>query len=395
MYLCDRFPGNIPFFSGIIEKYCDIVTINYYPVYNPYSGINTYMTQDMNQFHRKIKNRPLYISEWSVVAMDSGLPNLNGAGLRVISQEQRAHSIQVLQLSFSSRDFIVGSDYFMFVDDPYEASENCNYGFKNEKDDIYEVMANYFKKVNAQTCARHMNGEYKDLYDNKNVDWINENNLKHIDIDKFSGSRNINFNINEESLLLIKYKNILLGNLYLLYECTHKNETFWMELDSYEIEKINENDYLYNLEIIASSFYAKIKFKINIPKSFKDQENPSWFSSKLSSFELTDKFEEDIIVNKICILFNSNIGDDGKVNDVLGNDSPIPSFYQNNYYIYDKNIKKGISMLPHGTILQFGKNNEKKNMEIVFNLEDKIKIKKMKLFNLIILLKVNKFSLLL
>ena len=375
MYLCDRFPGNIPFFIDIIEKYCDIVTINYYPIFNPYSGINTNINNDIDSFHQRIKNKPLYITEWTVVAMDVGLPNLSGAGLRVISQEQRAHSIQVLQLEFASKNFIVGSDYFMFIDDPIEARENCNYGFKNEKDDIYDLVSTYFKKVNEQTSARHINGEYKDLYDYKNEDWINENNLRKIDINQFEGSRNINFEIDRDNLLLIKFKNILLGNLYLLYQLNYQNETLWMELNTIKIENVNENDYLYNLELTANSIQAKIKFLINIPKTFKDQENQPWFATKLSSFELFNEFKESITLYSICFLFNSNIGEDGKTNDVFGNDSPIPSFYQNNYFMYEKNIKIGLSILPHGTILKFGKNFEKVNMEVVLNLEDKIKIK--------------------
>ena len=110
MYLCDRFPGKIPFFANIIEKYCDIITINYYPIFNPYSGTNNYINQDLNGFNEKIRNKPLYITEWSVAALDVGLPSINGAGLRVISQEQRAHSIQVLQLLYSAKKYIVGSD---------------------------------------------------------------------------------------------------------------------------------------------------------------------------------------------------------------------------------------------------------------------------------------------
>ena len=370
MYLCDRFPGNIPFFTDIIEKYCDIITINYYPVFNPYSGINDNISNDIDIFHQNIKNRPIYITEWSVVGMDSGLPNLNGAGLRVTSQDQRANAIQVLQLAFASKNFIVGSDYFMYIDDPFEASENCNYGFKNEKDDIYDLVGNYFKKVNAQVCARHINGEYKDLYDYKNVDWINEINLKKIDIAKFTGSRNIHFSIDNNNMLLIKYKNTILGNLYLLFQLNHQSQIFWLELNEYKISNIYENENLYNMELIANSIYAKINFMIDIPKSFKDKENQPWFLTKLKSFELYNEFKEPINLYQICFLFNSSIGNDGKLNDIFGNDSPVPSFYQNNYFIYDKNIKYGLGLLPHGKNLNFGKNIEKLNMEVVYNLEN-------------------------
>ena len=93
-------------------------------------------------------------------------------------------------------------------------------------------MMNYFKKINDQTCARHINGEFRDLYDFKIADWINDNNLKKINIENFEGSRNIKFIISDDNLLLIKYNNILLGNLYLLFQCTYQTETFWIELNT-------------------------------------------------------------------------------------------------------------------------------------------------------------------
>ena len=367
LYLCDRFPGRIPFFTDIIEKYCDIVTINYYPVFNPYSGINKNIIQDINGFNDKIKNRPLYITEWSVVALDVGLPSKNGAGLRVITQEQRAHSIQLLQLALASNNFIVGSDYFMYIDDPHEARENCNYGFKNEKDDIYDLMAKYLNKANEQTCARHINGEYKDLYDFKNVDWINEKNLNKIDKEKFIGSRDINFFINNENLLIIKYKNISLGKLYLLFQY----DSSWIQLSTYSIDNIYENDHLYNLELTANNIEAKIKFIINIPKSFSGNDNQPWFSAKLSTFELKTYFKNPITLNIICFLFDSNIGEDEKVNDVFGDNSQIPSFYRNNNFIYDKKIKIGLGILPHGVSMKYGKNTERVSMEVVLNFENK------------------------
>ena len=377
LYLCDRFPGRIPFFTDIIEKYCDIVTINYYPVFNPYSGINKNIIQDINGFNDKIKNRPLYITEWSVVALDVGLPSKNGAGLRVITQEQRAHSIQLLQLALASNNFIVGSDYFMYIDDPHEARENCNYGFKNEKDDIYDLMAKYLNKANEQTCARHINGEYKDLYDFKNVDWINEKNLNKIDKEKFIGSRDINFFINNENLLIIKYKNISLGKLYLLFQY----DSSWIQLSTYSIDNIYENDHLYNLELTANNIEAKIKFIINIPKSFSGNDNQPWFSAKLSTFELKTYFKNPITLNIICFLFDSNIGEDEKVNDVFGDNSQIPSFYRNNNFIYDKKIKIGLGILPHGVSMKYGKNTERVSMEVVLNFENKFIVKPNEIIN--------------
>ena len=377
LYLCDRFPGRIPFFTDIIEKYCDIVTINYYPVFNPYSGINKNIIQDINGFNDKIKNRPLYITEWYVVALDVGLPSKNGAGLRVITQEQRAHSIQLLQLALASNNFIVGSDYFMYIDDPHEARENCNYGFKNEKDDIYDLMAKYLNKANEQTCARHINGEYKDLYDFKNVDWINEKNLNKIDKEKFIGSRDINLFINNENLLIIKYKNISLGKLYLLFQY----DSSWIQLSTYSIDNIYENDHLYNLELTANNIEAKIKFIINIPKSFSGNDNQPWFSAKLSTFELKTYFKNPITLNIICFLFDSNIGEDEKVNDVFGDNSQIPSFYRNNNFIYDKKIKIGLGILPHGVSMKYGKNTERVSMEVVLNFENKFIVKPNEIIN--------------
>ena len=64
-----------------------------------------------------------------------------------------------------------------------------------------------------------------------------------------------------------------------------------------------------------------------------------------------------------------------KENDIFGNTSPIQSFYQNNYFRYDKNIKIGLSIVFHGNSLQFGKNEKDLKMEVVQDLENKIKVK--------------------
>ena len=390
MYLCDRFPGKIPFFADIVEKYCDIITINYYPSFNPYSGIDPNMNQYLSELNQKVKNKPLYITEWSVMALDVGLPSLTGAGLRVISQEQRAHSIQLLQLFFSSQKFIVGSDYFMYIDDPYEANENCNYGFKNEQDEVYDLVSNYFIKANEQVCARHINEEYQDLHQFNNAEWINESNLKKIDIENFQGSRNIKLIISENNLLQIKYKDTLLGNIKLLFQIEFQTKTFWNELTSYKIVAIYENDYLYNLELSGACDFAKINFIINIPKAFTEGENESWFLAKVKSFELFNQMSDYIIINLISILYNSNIGEDGKSNDIFGNESPIPSYYQSNNFIYDKNINLGLSLVPFGKNLIFQKNVQDITMEVVLNLENKIKVEPGQIINFEDFIKIEK-----
>ena len=73
------------------------------------------------------------------------------------------------------------------------------------------------------------------------------------------------------------------------------------------IDNIYENDHLYNLELTANNIEAKIKFIINIPKSFSGNDNQPWFSAKLSTFELKTYFKNPITLKIIISVERWNL----------------------------------------------------------------------------------------
>lgn len=137
-------------------KYCDIVTVNQYPVMDFDKGeIFVHLTgESFNQAFGnlyKLTNRPLMITEWSFLSMDSGLPNSRGAGQRVRTQQERARAGEMFLRTCLALPFMVGHNFYMYLDYPKQGArkshpEDGNYGIVNVKDEPYRIMTDMFKR---------------------------------------------------------------------------------------------------------------------------------------------------------------------------------------------------------------------------------------------------------
>jgi len=93
-------------------------------------------------------------SEWSFVSLDSGLPCQHGAGERFDTEAQRARAFQIYQSMMFETPFCIGSDYFMWVDQPsggmQSASnpEDCSYGLVKENDEPYPILVKAATEIN-------------------------------------------------------------------------------------------------------------------------------------------------------------------------------------------------------------------------------------------------------
>jgi len=160
MNLGCRFAGSAPKPAWqAAGRYCDIVTFNYYGGVNLDTETADDLPETWVEYHR-LCGRPMMVTEWSFPALDSGLPCTAGAGMRVDTQEQKARCYEIYQRLIFSLPFMVGSDYFMYLDEPALGisstfPEDSNYGLINERDEPYEILTATATRVNGMAYWLH------------------------------------------------------------------------------------------------------------------------------------------------------------------------------------------------------------------------------------------------
>ncbi|MEI6501533.1 MAG: hypothetical protein WCP21_10995, partial [Armatimonadota bacterium] len=155
-----RFAGFMP--KGVIAiagKYCDVVSVNYYGRVDLERGISTDMPKVFADYAAECR-RPMMITEWSFPAYDSGLPCKFGAGQRVATQTEKARCYEIYQTALMAMPFMVGSNYFMWVDEPALGiastfPEDSNYGLVDVDDKPWVELTQTATKVNARVYDIH------------------------------------------------------------------------------------------------------------------------------------------------------------------------------------------------------------------------------------------------
>jgi len=155
----------------IAGKYCDICTFNYYGNVDLDRGIalgseeetmDTPIPEVFEGFY-KIGGRPMMITEWSFPALDAGLPSTKGAGQRFRTQTERAMATGIFAETILRMPFMVGYDYFMWVDEPAlgitpEFPENSNYGLINEDSVPYPKLVGTFTSLHRRAADLRREG---------------------------------------------------------------------------------------------------------------------------------------------------------------------------------------------------------------------------------------------
>lgn len=164
MILGARFAGGRldPIVWRTAGKYSDIVTFNFYGsvdldrrVAVAEGRIETAVPlgERFAEFHELCGGRPLMVTEWSFPALDSGLPCTKGAGQRFRTQAERSLATDIYARTMLALPFLVGYDYFMWVDQPALGistpfPENSNYGIINEDGVPYPGLVRVLSKIN-------------------------------------------------------------------------------------------------------------------------------------------------------------------------------------------------------------------------------------------------------
>ena len=140
-------PSSDPIVWEECGRFCDVVSVNTYPLVDLDRGIalngldkKARPIADEISERAKIAAKPVVVTEWSFVALDSGLPCMHGAGQRFFTQRERAQATSILSRTLYALPECAGYVYFMWSDLPKvgkngEKSENCNYGLVDANDD--------------------------------------------------------------------------------------------------------------------------------------------------------------------------------------------------------------------------------------------------------------------
>ncbi len=155
-----RFAGNAPpWVWEACARYCDVVTFNNYPRIDMDSGDLSDLAAKFAEYYDRVK-LPMMITEWSFPALDAGLPSKHGAGMRVDTQAQKARCFTLMQHLLFRLPFMVGSDYFMWADEPALGisdtfPEDSNYGLVNVNDEPYPELTAACRRLNPLAAALH------------------------------------------------------------------------------------------------------------------------------------------------------------------------------------------------------------------------------------------------
>ena len=160
-----RFAGVAPDIWDIAGKYCDVVSVNIYPRLDVDRGVPEKEFTKVRDWYRQA-GKPLAVTEWGFPGLDAGLPSRHGGGMRVDTQEQRAQCFAHYQDFLFRQSFIVGSSFFMYLDEPAEGisatfPEDSNYGLVNNTDEPYVPITAAAARVNTEVYQRHLAGGFQ------------------------------------------------------------------------------------------------------------------------------------------------------------------------------------------------------------------------------------------
>lgn len=129
----------------VIGRHLDVIAVNLYHVWTP--------DEQVRQWGRWA-GKPLILTEWYAKGMDSGLPNITGAGWTVYTQEDRGRFYQNFAIGLLETDVCVGWHWFKYADnDPTDpkaemSNKDSNKGMVRTNYEPYEPLAERMRELN-------------------------------------------------------------------------------------------------------------------------------------------------------------------------------------------------------------------------------------------------------
>lgn len=146
-----------------IVPYTDVVSVNHYLpwlIYEPLINILREMfgwtdVSDMLKEFYELTQKPILITEFSIRAFDSGLPNTYPYYwffTTLQTQQDRADFFERYARETFATEYIVGYHWFCYQDEPPEGrfdGENSNFGLVSNMDEPWELLVERMTEVNA------------------------------------------------------------------------------------------------------------------------------------------------------------------------------------------------------------------------------------------------------
>ena len=148
LYLGAKFAGMPPAPVARAARAADVVSVDIYN-YDPRPIVRRLY---------QLSGRPILVAEFAFRATNSGLPNTQGAGPKVASQQARGAAYRKFVLRLESLPEAVGYQWFEWCDEPRQGrfdGENSNYGLVNIKDHPYAVFVRAVTAANQAALAAH------------------------------------------------------------------------------------------------------------------------------------------------------------------------------------------------------------------------------------------------
>ena len=145
---CRMTPGNPTPVIEVAGQYCDVLS------FNMYAKDLRSIEGELTRLH-KLSKKPVMLTEYAFLAEDnrSGNTNKGYTGVVVKNDKERGEHYAECMETLSKLPFVVGLHWFQYFDEPSQGrddGENCNFGFVDVEDNVYEDLAKRASEANVR-----------------------------------------------------------------------------------------------------------------------------------------------------------------------------------------------------------------------------------------------------